>query len=157
MLAAFAAFAAFAALPRSVSLQDTMIMGADVTHAVAGISVAGVVASTDSNYVAPMHLCTCKMPRCQDAKTPRCCGKIAILRLFGSFGEFEASYFHEIRGQSPFTLNTLKQRKRQSEERIVDLAGSRAEGDNGRQAKVRCSVHSDVPCRAQTATLYVES
>ncbi|CAJ1395551.1 unnamed protein product [Effrenium voratum] len=64
--------------------EDTMIMGADVTHAVAGISVAGVVASTDSNY---------------------------------------ASYFHEIRGQSPFTLNTLKQRKRQSEERIVDLAG----------------------------------
>ena len=36
----------------------------------------------------------------------------------------EASYFHEIRGQSPYTLNELKVRSRQSEERIVDLAGA---------------------------------
>ncbi|CAE7263081.1 AGO14 [Symbiodinium natans] len=62
--------------------EGTMIMGADVTHNVAGISVAGVVASVDSSF---------------------------------------ASYFHEIRGQSPYTLNTLKQRNRQSEERIIDL------------------------------------
>ena len=32
-----------------------MIMGADVTHKVAGISVAGVVGSTDSSY-APRRL-----------------------------------------------------------------------------------------------------
>lgn len=62
--------------------EATMIMGADVTHKVAGISVAGVVGSADSSY---------------------------------------ASYFHQIRGQSPYTLNTLKQRNRQSEERIIDL------------------------------------
>ena len=30
--------------------QATMIMGADVTHKVAGISVAGVVASVDESY-----------------------------------------------------------------------------------------------------------
>ena len=30
--------------------QATMIMGADVTHKVAGISVAGVVGSADSSY-----------------------------------------------------------------------------------------------------------
>ncbi|CAE7237487.1 ago2 [Symbiodinium pilosum] len=63
--------------------EATMIMGADVTHKVAGISVAGVVASVDESY---------------------------------------ATYFHEIRGQSPYTLNTLKQRNRQSEERIIDLS-----------------------------------
>jgi len=63
--------------------EATMIMGADVTHKVAGISVAGVVGSVDSSY---------------------------------------ASYFHEIRGQSPHTLNALKQRNRQSEERIIDLS-----------------------------------
>ncbi|CAE6967225.1 ago3 [Symbiodinium sp. CCMP2456] len=63
--------------------EGTVIMGADVTHNVAGISVAGVVGSVDSSY---------------------------------------ASYFHEIRGQSPYTLNTLKQRNRQSEERITDLS-----------------------------------
>ncbi|CAK9040984.1 unnamed protein product [Durusdinium trenchii] len=64
--------------------EATMIMGADVCHKVAGISVAAVVASQDTNF---------------------------------------ASYFHEIRGQSPYTLNELKVRSRQSEERIVDLAG----------------------------------
>ena len=40
----------------------------------------------------------------------------------GLLEPLEATYFHEIRGQSPFTLNTLKVRGRQSEERIVDLA-----------------------------------
>ncbi|CAE7457295.1 AGO2 [Symbiodinium natans] len=64
--------------------EATMIMGADVTHKVCGISVAGVVASVNSSF---------------------------------------ATYFHEIRGQSPYTLNELKQRSRQSEERILDLSG----------------------------------
>lgn len=63
--------------------EGTMIMGADVCHKVAGISVAAVVGTTDFSF---------------------------------------ASYFHEIRGQSPYTLNELKLRSRQSEERIVDLA-----------------------------------
>eukprot|EP00439_Symbiodinium_sp_Y106_P074076 s4162_g14.t1 len=76
------------ACPYSADYSEaTMIMGADVTHKVAGISVAGVVGSADSSY---------------------------------------ASYFHQIRGQSPYTLNTLKQRNRQSEERIIDLTRSLA-------------------------------
>ena len=44
-----------------------------------------------------------------------------------AYGVLQASYFHEIRGQSPYTLNELKVRSRQSEERIVDLAGALAE------------------------------
>eukprot|EP00435_Cladocopium_sp_Y103_P023345 s435_g5.t1 len=64
--------------------EGTMIMGADVCHKVAGISVAAVVGTTDFSF---------------------------------------ASYFHEIRGQSPYTLNELKVRSRQSEERIVELSG----------------------------------
>jgi len=59
-----------------------MLMGADVTHHVAGISVAGVVASTDASY---------------------------------------SNYFNELRGQKPFDLNGAKRRRRQSEERVLDL------------------------------------
>ena len=49
----------------------------------------------------------------------------------------QASYFHEIRGQSPYTLNELKVRSRQSEERIVDLASpwADAKGRGPKDAK----------------------
>ena len=50
----------------------------------------------------------------------------------------QASYFHEIRGQSPYTLNELKVRSRQSEERIVDLASPWADAKGrGENPKMR--------------------
>merc|ERR1719410_106989 len=68
--------------PHWLLSDDTIVLGADVTHNAAGVSVAGVVASTDANF---------------------------------------AAYFHEMRAQTPFVLGGEKQRRRKSEERIIEL------------------------------------
>ena len=103
--------------------QGTMIMGADVTHNVAGISVAGVVASVDSSFATHQN---CHEQGVAFIQTHSFLYVLVVRECFDSVPgpEPKASYFHEIRGQSPYTLNTLKQRNRQSEERIIDLTRS---------------------------------
>mmetsp|Transcript_92693 Transcript_92693/g.250137 ORF Transcript_92693/g.250137 Transcript_92693/m.250137 type:complete len:644 (+) Transcript_92693:108-2039(+) len=69
--------------PHELLIRPTMILGADVTHHVHDVSIAGVVATRDEKFV---------------------------------------NYFSELRGQAGFDLSQLKERRRKSEERIIDLA-----------------------------------
>jgi len=69
--------------PHELLTCPTMILGADVTHDVHDVSVAGVVATHDRAFV---------------------------------------NYFTELRGQAGFDFSQLKERRRKSEERILDLA-----------------------------------
>ena len=116
-------------------------MGADVCHKVAGISVAAVLGSTDFSYVTWPDLLQWEIEKIWSQivrisykfiqqKLLIYPGYILICHLIAppipphTASNAQASYFHEIRGQSPYTLNTLKVRSRQSEERIVDLSSA---------------------------------